>query len=161
AGDLAGDQLLGERLVRGEVQVGEQGLAVAHAVVLLRNRLLDLEHHVRGTPDLVGAVEDLRPGCLELTVLDLRAESRVPLHVDVVTVSRELVYADGRDGHPVLVVLDFLGDADLHRSLLVLGPWAGALWIVSANTSVTPPGRPRIRRRAACAARCGTSASRG
>ena len=34
--------------------------------------------------------------------------------VDLVTVRGQLVHADGRDRHPVLVVLDFLGDADLH-----------------------------------------------
>jgi hypothetical protein len=30
----------------------------------------------------------------------------------------ELVDTSGRDGHPVLVVLDLAGDADLHRVLL-------------------------------------------
>ena len=45
-GDLAVDQLLGQRLVRGQVEVGEERQPLAHPVVLLGDRLLDLEHHV-------------------------------------------------------------------------------------------------------------------
>ena len=41
-GDLLRDELLGERLVGGEVQVGEEGQALAQPVVLLGDGLLDL-----------------------------------------------------------------------------------------------------------------------
>jgi len=39
---------------RGEVQVGEERLVLAQPVVLLGDRLLDLQHQVGGGPDLVG-----------------------------------------------------------------------------------------------------------
>ncbi len=45
----------------GQVEVGEEGLVLAETVVLLRDRLLDLQQQVRGGPDLVGGVEDLAP----------------------------------------------------------------------------------------------------
>ena len=114
AGDLAVDQLLGEGLVGGQVEVGEQGQALVHAVVLLRDGLLDLEHHLGVVPDLVGTVEDLGAGRRELGVVDLRPHARALLDVHVVPVRGQLVHADGRDRHAVLVVLDFLRDADLH-----------------------------------------------
>ena len=38
------------------------------------------------------------------------------LDEDLVPVGDQLVHADRGDRHPVLVVLDFLGDADLHES---------------------------------------------
>ena len=113
------EQLLGERLVGGEVQVGEERLALAHPVVLLGDRLLDLEHHVGGAPHVVGGVEDLGAGRDVLVVVDLRADAGALLDDDLVAVRDELVHADRGDGHAVLVVLDFLGDADLHLTLLV------------------------------------------
>ena len=39
-----------------EVQVGEERLPLTHARILLGDGLLDLEHHVGGAPDVVGAV---------------------------------------------------------------------------------------------------------
>ena len=54
------DQLLGQRLGRGEVQVGEERLPLAHPVVLLLDRLLDLEDQVAGGPHVVGGRQDLR-----------------------------------------------------------------------------------------------------
>jgi hypothetical protein len=126
AGDLAPEQLLGQRLVGGEVEVGEEGQALVHPVVLLGDGLLHLEHHVGVVPDLVGAVQDLRAGRLVLAVVDLRPDPGAPLDVHVVAVGRELVHADRGDGDAVLVVLDFLGDADLHRALSsCMGPVSG------------------------------------
>src|SRR6476620_5680412 len=45
-----------------EVEVGEQGLPLAHPVVLRLDGLLDLEDQVPGGPHLVRAVEDPGPG---------------------------------------------------------------------------------------------------
>ena len=47
------------------------------------------------------------------------ADPRILLDEDLVAMAGQLVHADRRDGHAVLVVLDFLGDSDLHLSLLV------------------------------------------
>src|SRR5690606_30344662 len=50
-------QGVGALLGGGQVQVGEEGLAAAHPVVLLGDRLLDLQQQVGGGPHLVGRVE--------------------------------------------------------------------------------------------------------
>lgn len=52
------------------MQVREEGLVLAEAVVLLGDRLLDLQQQVRGGPDLVGGGQDLRPGGDVLLVRD-------------------------------------------------------------------------------------------
>ena len=57
-GDLARDELLGERLVGGEVEVREEGQALPEAVVLLGHGLLDLHDHLGLAPHVVGGAED-------------------------------------------------------------------------------------------------------
>lgn len=106
------------------MQVGEERLVLAEAVVLLGDRLLDLEEEVGGGPDLVGGGEDLRPGCDVLLVRDGGAGPGVLLDDDLVAVADELVHAGRRDRHAELVVLDFAGDADLHVDH---GPWLRGL----------------------------------
>ena len=80
------DQLLGERLVGREVQVGEEGQALAHAVVLLGHGLLDLEHHVRLAPDVVGASTIARPAATYSSSL-IGTEPGALLDEHVVTVA--------------------------------------------------------------------------
>ncbi len=98
----------------GEVEVGEEGLALAEPVVLLRDRLLDLQQQVGGGPDLIGGVQDDRARGDVLRVRDGGADTGIPLHVDLVAVTHQLMYAGGGDGHAEFVVLDLAGDADLH-----------------------------------------------
>ena len=99
---------------RREVQVGEEHLLLAHAVVLLGDGLLDLQDQVAGLPDVVGGRQDRGAGSDELVVGDGRADAGVGLDEDLVAVAGELVHAGRRDGDSVLVVLDLAGDADLH-----------------------------------------------
>ena len=87
AGDLVVKQRVGAGLVRGQVQVGEEDQARAHPVVLLGDRLLDLEHHVGDAPDLVGVWDDGRAGRDVGVVGELRASARVLLQVDLVAVT--------------------------------------------------------------------------
>jgi hypothetical protein len=61
AGDLAPDQLLGERPVGGEVQVCEERPGRPHPRVLLRDRLLDLEDEVARRPDVVAEPRIVAP----------------------------------------------------------------------------------------------------
>lgn len=96
------------------MQVGEERLVLAEAVVLLGDRLLDLEEQVGGGPDLVGGGEDPRPRGDVLLVHDRGPGTGVLLDDDLVAVADELMHTGGRDGHAELVVLDFAGDADLH-----------------------------------------------
>ncbi len=114
AGDLVAEEGVGAGLVGGQVQVGEQRQAGAHAVVLLRDRLLDLEHHVGDAPHFVRVWDDGGAGGDVGVVGKLRADARVLLKEDLVAVVHQLAHARGRDGDAVLVVLDLAGDAYLH-----------------------------------------------
>jgi hypothetical protein len=51
-------QLVGQRLVGGEVQVGEEDEVLAQPVVFLGDRLLDLHDHVGLAPHVIGRVDD-------------------------------------------------------------------------------------------------------
>ena len=99
------------------MQVGEQRQARAHAVVLLRDRLLDLEHHVGDAPHFVRVWDDGGAGGDVRVVGELGARARALLQVDLVAVADQLAHAGGGDGDAVLVVLDLAGDADLHGVL--------------------------------------------
>ena len=96
------------------MQVGEERQAGAHAVVLLRDRLLDLEHHVGGAPHVVRVWDDGGAGGDVGVVGELGADARVLLQVDLVAVAHQLAHARRGDRDAVLVVLDLAGDADLH-----------------------------------------------
>ena len=99
----------------GQVQVGEEDLALAHPVVLLGDRLLDLEDQVAGRPDVVGGRRgsSRRRPTYSSSGID-EPDAGVLLDEDLVAVADELVHAGRGDRHPVLVVLDLAGDADLH-----------------------------------------------
>ncbi|CAM5348720.1 hypothetical protein SAURM35S_00072 [Streptomyces aurantiogriseus] len=130
AGQL--DRLVGDRrgaglqegvralLGGGQVQVGEERLVLAEAVVLLGDGLLDLQQQVGGGPHLVGGLQDLGTGGDVLVVRDRRTDTGVAFDDDLVAVAHQLVHAGRGDGHPELVVLDLAGDADLHVDH---GPW--------------------------------------
>ena len=76
-----------QRLVGGQVQVGEQGLALAHPVVLLGDRLLDLEHQVAAAPrPRRRSSSDLGAGRDELVVGDRGADAGVGLDEHLVAV---------------------------------------------------------------------------
>jgi len=64
-------------------------------VVLLGDRLLDLQHQVGGGPDLVGGGQD--PGARggELVVGDRGAGAGVPLDDDLMAVAHQLVHTGG------------------------------------------------------------------
>ncbi len=154
-GDALRDELLGEGLVGGEVEVGEEEQALAQPVVLLGDGLLDLHHHVGLAPHVVGGVEDA--GALRdvLLVGDRRAEAGPLLDEDLVASPDQLVDADRGDADPELVVLDLGGDTDLHgcptlsrvvaRGVVAAEPPpAGARWKSSGDPPPPPTqGVPR------------------
>ena len=98
------------------MEIGEQGLALTHAVVFARDGLLHLEDEVAGRPDIVSGRQDGGAGLDELRVGDGRTRTCVLLDHDLVAVPGELVYASRRDGDPVLVILDLARDPDLHST---------------------------------------------
>ena len=102
--------------VRGQMQVGEQHLPLPEPFVLLGLRLLDLHDHVGLGEDLVGTGRDARARLDESRIVDRRAHARGSLDEHVVSGGGQLTDTFGRGGHPVLVVLDFLRDPDLHAA---------------------------------------------
>jgi hypothetical protein len=114
AGDPRVEHRPGARLRGGQVQVGEEHLPLAHPVVLLGDRLLDLEDQVAIGPDRVRVGQDGRARRGEVGVRDGGAETRLPLDEDLVTVAHQLVRARRGERHPVFAVLDLSGNSDLH-----------------------------------------------
>ena len=96
------------------MQVGEQCLTLAQAGVLGLDRLLDLQQQVRLGPHLVGAVDHLRAGALEVGVGDRRTVTRTGLNDHLVATVDQLGHAGRGDGDAELVVLDLGRDADSH-----------------------------------------------
>ncbi len=92
-------------------------------MVLLGDRLLDLEQQLGLGPDLVGGVEDLGARGEELLVGDRRAQARTTLDDDVVPAAGELVDAGRRHRDAVLVVLDLTGYPDAHGHFLWWVMW--------------------------------------
>ena len=96
------------------MQVGEQGLALAHARVLGLDRLLDLEQQFGLCPHLVDAVDHLRAGALEVGVGDRRTLAGTGLNEHLMAAVDQLGDAGRGDGNTELVVLDLGRDADAH-----------------------------------------------
>ena len=116
-GDRCGarrEQGVGARLGRREVQVGEERLALAQPRVLGLDRLLDLQQQLGLGPHLVGAVDQLSAGPLEVGIGDRRTLARTGLDDHLVTAVDQLGDARGGDGDSVLVVLDLGRDSDAH-----------------------------------------------
>src|SRR5262249_52991195 len=120
------DQRSRERLVRGDVQVREQGEALAQAAVLRRDRLLHLQHELARLPHLVDR-DDPHSDTLVGGVGERAADARAALDPHLLAVVDQLERARGRQGDAVLVRLDLRGDADPHGAGRYRGwtPWGG------------------------------------
>jgi hypothetical protein len=80
----------------------------------LGDGLLHLQDHVRLLPHVLGGVHDLGACPLEAALRNGGAVAGRLLDDHAMARPRELADALGRDGHPVLGVLDLLGDPDDH-----------------------------------------------
>ena len=96
------------------MQVGEEDLVTPHAVVLLGDGFLHLEDEVAGLPDIIGCRQHACAGGDVLLIADGRADAGTGLDEDLMTMAHELEHASRGNRDAVLVVLHFLGDADLH-----------------------------------------------
>ena len=114
AGRAALDQPLGLRLVGGEVQIGEQHLALAQHGDLGGQRLLHLHDHV-GIGEHLGRIGgDARPGGAIGVVAEADGARRPLLHAHRMAAHGELAHRIRGQPDAVLVGLDFLGNADAH-----------------------------------------------
>ncbi len=140
--DLPTDQLIRERGVRREVEIGEEDLPFPHRGVLRRDRFLDLQDHVGAAPDVLGGRHELRSRPLVALLGEARAERRSFLDQDRVSGVDELAhpFRGGRD--PELVVLDLFGDADDHARP---SPWPSRPWPDLGLGLAGPPGQPTPR----------------
>ncbi len=112
--DAAVDEGAGQRLIGGEVEIGEHHLAGPQQRPLGRLRLLDLDDQLGLGPDLGGLGHDRRAGRLVLSVGDPTALPRPGLDQDRVARVAQLLDADREHRHSVLVRLDLLGHSDDH-----------------------------------------------
>jgi hypothetical protein len=87
-----------------------------HAVVLARNRLLDLQDQLRVLPDVLAAGRDLGTCGCELIVGDRRADASTGLDEHLVAIPGELMDPGWGNGDPIFMVLDLSGYADPHSS---------------------------------------------
>ena len=107
------------RRVGRQMQVGEEDLALAQHRALVRLRLLDLDDHVGCGKDLFGVRRDRRA---DLPVVVVGAPMPLPAPVSthhLVAAATNSRTDDWCQADTVLVVLDFLGYADVHFMLLV------------------------------------------
>ncbi len=122
-GDAPVDECPRQRLVRGEVQVGEQDEPATEVAVLALDRLLHLEDEFGFLPGARGVGQDGRPCVRVQFIRDGRAASGAGLDEHVVPVGDQVVDAGRGDRHPELVVLDFAGDRDLHEAPITSTWW--------------------------------------
>ena len=95
------------------MQVAEQELAFAQQFQFVGLRLLNLDHQL-GCPGFGGGGDDGRAGGTIGVVGEPRLRAGAGLEADLVAGAGQCASALGGECHPVFVVLDFLGNADVH-----------------------------------------------
>ena len=101
--------------IGGQVQVGEQYLALAQHRTFDRLRFLDLDHHVGARENFLGAIDDFGADRLVIRVVDTNAFTGLAFDQDLVTVLDRFTHASWRHANPVFVILNFLGNANQHN----------------------------------------------
>ena len=117
-GDPAFHQAFGLVGIGSEVEIGEEDLPFAKLDPLVRLRLLDLHHHLGAREDFFGAVDDACAHGAVIIVGLADPQSGTGLDDDIMSAHDVFARCLGRQADAVFVVLDFLGDADKHDSLL-------------------------------------------
>jgi len=113
-GDAGVEQRPCQAWLRREVQVGEQHLSLAEHRDLLLLRLLDLQDEIGAPEHRRGVRDDDGAGGLVGRVVDAAPKTRPFLHEDRMSGLDERANPGGDQADPVLVVLDFPGNSDLH-----------------------------------------------
>ena len=97
-----------------QMQIGVKHLAFAQHRAFGRLRFLDLDDHLGAAKNLFGGVDDFGAGFLIHLVGQTDGFSAIALDHDPVAVSDEFTRAGRGQTDPVLVIFDFLGNADQH-----------------------------------------------
>ncbi len=111
--------------IGGEMQIGEQDLALVELLALDGQRLLHLHDHFRFGEDLVGILDDGGARCDVVGVGNPRAKTRACLHHHLVAVVHQFLHGRRDEAHAIFVVLDFFRHTDAHDLLLSLGMMGG------------------------------------
>ena len=104
------------------MEVGEEDLSLANLRILRGDRLLDLHDHLCRCPDLIRRGQDCCPGADVVGIRDRGTNASISLDHDLMAAAYELIDTCRGYRHPEFVVLDLLGDPDLHDFLLVPCP---------------------------------------
>ena len=144
AGDPALHERARERLVRGDVQVGEEHEPFTEPWILRRNRLLHLEQELGALPDFVDGRD---PGAVRLVLLvgELAAGASTGLDDDIVPALDQLARTCGRQRDPVLLRLDLLRDADAHGAETIPLGARESLDVARAPRARATAARRRLR----------------
>lgn len=111
----------GARWVRRQVEVGEENLVPAQPVVLRRDGFFDLQQQVRLGPDIISLIDDGGANRPVVIVGERRTDPGAGLDQYLVTMPDCLIHSRRRDRHPVLMILDLLGNTDPHGCTPCLG----------------------------------------
>ncbi|MNZ44128.1 hypothetical protein D3C78_617520 [compost metagenome] len=136
AAGAAGQQLVGLRPIRGQVQVGEQGVLRAQVDALGGQRLLDLDDQLRLGEHLRGVGSDPRTGLLVVGVAEADGRPGLGLHPQLMAERAQLGHRLRGQADAVFVVLDFPGDTDTHGRAPSL-----RFYPVVSVASAPPPAR--------------------
>ena len=83
-------QRFGERLARGEMQIGEKNLPFAQQLILGRQRFFHFHDHLRARENIFRVVDDLRAGRDVIWIGITGANARAFFHQDGMTAPRQL-----------------------------------------------------------------------
>src|SRR6185437_6518384 len=145
-GDAAVDQRPRERLVGGDVEIGEEHAPHAEPRVLGLDRLLDLEEEVGLAPCVV----DRDDPCARSLVLLVGKGAALPrrrLDENLVPALDQLACTGGRERHAILVGLDLLCDSNSQSSETLSRRTGLGMALRRADNRVMP--RNAVRRRLA------------
>jgi hypothetical protein len=115
------DQRFGLLRIGCKVQVGIEDLPGAQHRALHGLRFLDFHDHLGARKDLGGRGHHLGSGGHVLRIGQVDRGTGIGLHQHLMAMGRELAHAGRRQADTVFMVLDFLGYADEHVGLLMVG----------------------------------------
>jgi hypothetical protein len=114
------DARLRQPIVGGEVEVGEEDLAAAHAGPLDLDGLLDLHDHLGASPDFLSAVYESRTGVRVEVIGESAAQPSTLFDHELMPGLCEHLCTCRRQRHTILVTLDLLRNTDQHLLLTPL-----------------------------------------
>ena len=127
------DHGVGQRFARSEVEIREDQLVFLYQGVLGFDGFLYLDDHLGLGVGILDGGEDRSSGFFIFPVADTAAHTGRVLYIHRVAVFHQLHYSGRRDGHPVLIVLDFFWNTDFHFFLIKIKLYSKVLFVHRNN----------------------------